>query len=262
MPSSLRSRLRVFLLPLVMAWVTSGSLAGQRAPSGILDMADSAYFSGDPAAALELLDGESLASGDPDRRWRAIRSLVALGMAPGSVQDQNHWLDRGIILADAARNGGSPTLDELYWAAAVEGLRSLNAGPRYAGELALRAETDARLVLAADPFHGGAHNVLGRISLEVMSLSRAERFLARLVMGGRFPRNTSWERAETHLRRAAQLWPYMVLFHLDLATLLERRGRAAEAREEAVRALATPSLHPPDQALKEQARDLLTRLGG
>jgi Flp pilus assembly protein TadD len=93
-----------------------------------------------------------------------------------------------------------------------------------------------------------------------MSLSRIQRILARAT-GTPFPGDTNWEDAEHHLRRATELWPYMVLYHLDLAKLLVRRGRHAEARAALERALSTPSLHPPDASLKEEARALLASLG-
>lgn len=223
--------------------------------------ADSLYFAGEAEASWDLLRTDApRGSRTADRRWRAIRAAVALGMAPGTATEQNHWLDQAVRLAEEAKDPGPPTVDELFWGAAAEGRRALNAGPRYAGELGTRARDDARVVLAVDSLHGGAHNVLGRVGLEVMSLSRIQRILARAT-GTPFPGDTNWEDAEHHLRRATELWPYMVLYHLDLAKLLVRRGRHAEARAALERALSTPSLHPPDASLKEEARALLASLG-
>jgi len=254
-------------LGLRMALVAA--LAGAAvAPAGAQDhldarlgQADSLYFAGQPQASLELLRADApWGSHAAGQRWRAIRATVALGMMPGTVEEQNHWLDQGVRLAEEAKDPGPPTLDDLFWGAAAEGRRALNAGPRYAGELGTRARDDARLVLAVDSLHGGAHNVLGRVGLEVLSLSRIQRILARAT-GTPLPGDTSWEEAEYHLRRATELWPWMVLYHLDLAKLLVRRGRDAEARAALERALATPSLHPPDASLKEEARALLAGLG-
>lgn len=234
---------------------------GQEDTGAVLARADSLYFAGKPEESLELLRSGALAVARPsDTRWRTMRATVALGMEPGTTAQQNQWLDQGVALAREAKEQGPPTVDELFWGAAAEGRRALNAGPRYAGELGVRARDDARLVLVVDSLHGGAHNVLGRVGLEVMSLSRIQRILARAT-GTTFPGDTNWEEAEYHLRRAAELWPQMVLYHLDLAKLLIKRKRGDEARAALERALATPLLHPPDTALKEEARALLSSLG-
>lgn len=251
----------IFALPAMMLWSAPAYAWAQEAPPPGLTGADSLYFAGDPQASLELLTTGGTWQGDPaPRRWRSMRALVALGMEPGTTGEQNRWLDQGVALAQEVKEQGPPTLDELFWGAAVQGRRALNAGPHYAGELGVRARDDARLVLAADSLHGGAHNVLGRIGLEVMSLSRIERILARAT-GVTFPGDIDWEEAEHHLRRATELWPHMVLYHLDLAKLLIKRNRPDQARRALEQALATPPLHPPDPPLKEEASTLLATLG-
>lgn len=235
-------------------------LTAHAAPAGILARADSAYFAGDPAEALALLETVPGELTQRDARWRAIRSHFALGLLADSGGDRNLAADRGIALADALLSQPSATPDEIYWSAASLGLRALRAGPRTAGELARSARTEAWRLRAADSIHGGAHNLLGRIQLEFLSLPWHERFLARQVLGGEFTSEASWESAEAHLHRAAILWPHMVAFQLDLARLLERRGRPVEAMQAAERALDTPVLHPADPVLHQRARELLDRL--
>jgi hypothetical protein len=180
-------------------------------------------------------------------------------MLPETGAARNQWLERGVRLAEEAKSPGPPTVDELWWGAAAEGRLALRAAAKQASEMATRARDDARLLLLVDSLHGGAHDVIGRVGLEVQSLPRAKRIMARLA-GVRLPSDTDWESAEYHLRRATELWPYMVLFHLDLAKLLIARDRDGEAREALEAALATPALHPPDASLKHEARVLLERL--
>ncbi|MEX2526952.1 MAG: tetratricopeptide repeat protein [Gemmatimonadota bacterium] len=243
-----------------MLWGPPAYASAQEGSAPGLAEADSLYFAGNAEGSLELLTTGGFWREDPaPRRWRSIRALVALGMEPGTTAEQNRWLDQGVALAQEVKDQGPPTLDEIFWGAAAQGRRALNAGPRYAGELGVRARDDARLVLAADPLHGGAHNVLGRVGLEVMSLSRIQRILARAT-GVTFPGDIDWEEAEHHLRRATELWPHMVLYHLDLAKLLIKRNRQDEARRALQQALATPPLHPPDPVLKEEAGLLLATL--
>ena len=232
--------------------------AGQSATH--LSQVDSVYFAGDAAGALALLDGSASALTGAEGRWRAIRSHLALGLMFPPGNDRNHHLDPGLRVAEVIENGTQATTDELYYAAAVLGLRALRAAPRYSAELAPRARTSALRVLNADSRHGGAHHVLGWIDWELSRLSRTERLVARVLFGRNYPSGADRASAEQHLRQAADLWPHMVLFQLDLALFLEDQGRPAEAGQIARRAIATPSLHPPDPILKDQARDLLARI--
>ena len=69
--------------------------------------------------------------------------------------------------------------------------------------------------------------------------------------------DTSWENAEHHLQRAAELWPDFVLFHFDLGELHRKRGRRHLAIREYAHTLAVPSVHPTDIGTQQKARALL-----
>lgn len=252
--------MRLTPFPTLLLFPLALPLTAQPAPKVVLTQVDSAYFAGDPAGALTLLEAGSGGLAERDARWRAIRSHVALASLATSVGEQHRAADRGVDLADALLSQPSASPEEIYWSAASMGLRALNAGPRKAGDLAKTARIQAWRALAADSLHGGAHNLLGRIQLEFLSLSWVERVLARVILGGEFTSEASWDSAEAHLRRASTLWPHMVAFHLDLARLLERRDRPAEAGRAAERALNTPALHPPDPIFHRRAGELLDRL--
>ena len=137
----------------------------------------------------------------------------------------------------------------------------MNAGPGYAVELAQEVYDDAHAILAQDSLHGGAHNMLGKLNYEVMSMSRVKRLVARTFMDKPSLDDTSWEQAEYHLATAAEVWPEFVLFHFDLAQLYRKRGRRDEAIEEYIQAISLPSVHPTDHKLQLQAREQLAEWG-
>ena len=66
-----------------------------------------------------------------------------------------------------------------------------------------------------------------------MDLPRIARFFARRLVGNEALQESSWEDAEYHLARAAELWPDNVLFRLDLGECRSEkcRGRISSARE-------------------------------
>jgi len=237
-----------------------------RVPAGIVDpvvYADRLYFSGEPLRAYELLNRHLEAEPDDyEVLWRAARALVVIGvMETGGSRAQNAWLDPAMALADRAVQADPRGVDGLYWRGAAYGRRAINAAPGYAAELAQEMWDDAQAILELDPEHGGAHNLLGKLSYEVMSLSRIQRAMARLFMGNEALSNASWEAAERHLRHAVRAWPDLVLFQYDLALLLRKRGSEEEARAAFEHVLALEARHPPDATLQAEARAFLEELG-
>ena len=224
--------------------------------------ADDMYFGGFPEEAHGLLMAHlERHPSDYEALWRAARVAVVLELLDTAEGAQYRWLDPAIRFGDRAVAERPDGVEGLFWRGTAEGRRALYAGNSYAAELAERMYDDAHAVLALDSLHGGAHNVLGMLNYEIMDLSRIERFLARLLSDNRALRDISWELAEHHLRRATDLWRDQVRFQLDLARLYNRRGRGAEAKEALRRVLEMPSVHPPDEVLKEAARRLLRELG-
>ncbi len=233
----------------------SGQLGGFGDP---LAEADMLYLAGEPGAAFQRLEAH-LASDSTDygALWRAARAAVALGIEENGSRDQNAWLDPAILLAERAVAIRPSGIDGLYWHGVAVGRRAMNAAPGYAAELAQIVYDDAHAILDADPSHGGAHNMLGKLNYEIMSLSRIERFIARTFMGNDALDDTSWENAERHLRRAVELWPDFVLFHFDLGQLHRRRDRREETIRELAHVLALEAVHPTDVGLQDRARTLL-----
>jgi len=232
-----------------------------RVPAGVVSpvaQADDLYFAGDAEGALALLERHlEAAPDDYDVLWRATRAAVVLGVLEQGSRPQNRWLDPALELghrAVAAHPGG---VDGLYWRGAAHGRRAMNAAPRYAAELAQQMFEDAHAILELDARHGGAHNLLGKLNYEVMSMSRIKRAMGRIFMGNDALSAASWELAEHHLERAAEMWPELVLFQYDLAELHRKRGSEEEAREAYERVLELPAMHPPDERLQQRAQDYL-----
>lgn len=218
------------------------------------------YFAGQVGPAFETLD-RYLASDSTDYEvlWRAARAAVVLGVAEERMGSQNEWLDPAIVLSERALALRPHGIDGLYWHGVAAGRRALNAKSDYAARLVQVVYDDAHAILALDSLHGGAHNMLGKLNYEVMSLSRVKRAMARLFMGNQALSDASWENARHHLTRAAELWPDYVLFHFDLAQFYRKRGPEEEAIRSFRRAIDLPTVHPIDVGLRADAQ---TRLDG
>lgn len=238
--------------PAFAAWATT--------PVG---RADALYFAGQPEEAFERLR-EHLADhpDDYDALWRVARATVVLGVAAEGVLHQNSWFDTGMDFGERAVALRPDGTEGRYWRGAVTGRRALNAAAEYGAELAQRAYEDAQAILAAEPDHGGAHNILGKIFYEIMSMSRIERWLGRTFVRTDVLRKSSWEEAEHHLRSAAEDWPEWVMFQYDLAELYRKRGREDEARDTYARVTRMSAIHPSDPALQREAERRLEELGG
>jgi len=256
--------MRFRLLALAALALVPSAVAAQPVArfGGPVSDADMLYFAGRPREAYEtLLKHLEQDPNDYEALWRAARAAVAVGIEEKGVVEQNYWLDPAIELGDravAARPGG---LDGLYWRGAAEGRRAINAGPDYAARLAQRVYDDAHQILAVDSLHGGAHNLLGKLNYEIMSMSGIKRFMGRLLVHSEALKSTSWEAAESNLLEATREWPNFVIFEFDLGQLYRKRGRDDEARGAFERVTEMPEVHPPDAMFKEEARQYLEELG-
>lgn len=234
-------------------------------PPRALTRADELYFSGRPLEALEVIERQlRRRPGDYGALWRASRAAVAHGLIREAVEEQNEWYRRG---ADYGRRAvearPSDRLEGHYWLAANAGLHAIQApSPGTIVELGEEVRDAAEFVLARDPDHAGAHNVLGQLHFEIMKLSTVERWLGRLLLGSDAIAEASWEGAERHLERAAELSPSMIRYRLDLARLHLRRDRPEPAVEHLRAALRLEPVHPPDSAFQQRARRLLERARG
>lgn len=229
---------------------------------GPIEESDLLYLSGDPRQALEILEERlSVDSTDTEALWRAARAAVVIAIDEVGSRNQNHWLDPAIGWSGRAVELDPEGVDGLYWRGVATGRRAMNAAPSYAIQLAQVVWEDAHAILATDSTHGGAHNMLGKLNYEVMTVSGIKRLFARTFMGNDALSDMSWENAEYHLTRAAETWPEYVLFHFDLAQLYRRRDRREESVEAYRRVLELPAVHPVDEGFQRQARAQLEEWG-
>jgi tetratricopeptide (TPR) repeat protein len=223
---------------------------------------DSLYEASDVSGSLAA--AEALVAGDPvgSAAWRAARAAVILGMLADAEQEQNDWFYRGETYAAKAVAADSLSMDALFWLTAAKGRLALQASARDAARLGNEVWRLAHKILAMDPNHAGAHNVLGTLQYEVMTLSRFERFLARTFLGeSEALRRSSWEGAEEEHRAAVALDPDAILYRYQLARTLARRDRPDEAVAELRTVLALPRRYPADGDVQDDARRMLQRLG-
>jgi tetratricopeptide (TPR) repeat protein len=233
------------------------------AQTKVTERADSLYFGGEPEAAFELLRSHvEVHPDDYEAMWRIARSCVVLGAGEEGWRRQNPWFDTGMDFGDRTVALRPDGVEGRYWRGAVTGRRAMNAAAEYGAELAQRAYEDAHIILESDPDHGGAHNLLGKLFFEIMSLSRIERWMGRTFVRTDALRESNWEDAELHLEEAAADWPDWILFQYDLAELYRKRGRKDEARAAYTRVTRMPVVHPSDPMVQDEARRALEELGG
>lgn len=229
---------------------------------GVIARSDMAYMAGDPALSYSILEAQlATDSTEYEVLWRAARAAVIVGIEQEGTRVQNYWFDPAIRLSERAVTLKPDGVDGIYWRGVAAGRRAMNAGPSYAVGLAETVYTDGHAILAADSLHGGAHNMLGKLNYEIMSLSWFERMIAKTFMGNDALYDTSWENAEYHLRRAVDTWPEFILFHFDLGQLHRKRGRQEHAIESFRQALTLRAVHPIDRRLQDQARETLSEWG-
>ncbi len=187
---------------------------------------------------------------------RDAQAAVFRGMLAPDEAGRLQALEQASALAReaVALEPGQPEGHHLL--AVAMGIEIDYVGPAEKIGLARRIHAEAERVLELDPHHAGAHHVLGRLHAGVMRMPRLMRFLARRILGGEALKEASWERAEAHLRAAAEGQPEVIIHHLELGILLAVRGQRERALEAMEHALALPPSLPPDPYYLEQARGL------
>lgn len=192
----------------------------------------------------------------------AARAALVLGYA---VADTNPdaakaWLHRAINYGQQAQALDSAGENGRYVTMSAQGQLALIESPIEKARLAHQVYQEALALLAIDSLHAGAHDVLGRIYLEVARLSGFQKFLGRAWLGGDLIHRATWDSAETHLRRAVQLQPGRNFYWLDLGTLLMARDRLDEARGVLDTMLTVPLETPQQEGFRRQARALLREI--
>lgn len=227
-----------------------------------LSLVDSLYVSLDVRGSLEAAEAIAGAdSTDEEAIWRASRAALALGLLATEESVQMGWYRRSAAHAARVVALDSLRVEGLYLLAAAEGRRALQESPRVIAQLAQEVWVLAQRVLVLEPGHAGAHNILGKVNFEVMTLGRVKRFIARLLIGDNTALDSaSWEEAERHQLASVKEAPFMILFRYELARTYLSLGRLAEAELQLREILVLPVRHPPDAVWQEEAQRLLAQL--
>jgi tetratricopeptide (TPR) repeat protein len=219
----------------------------------------------DPAGALKHFQA-ALAqdSMNYQANWEAALALIDLGKAtPDDVKSPAR--DSLYALAEVyARRAATanPSDAEGHFALAnAIGRASLTKSKKERVQRASEIRNEALRAIQLNPRHDGAYHVLGRWNAEIMRLSGATRFFAKNFLGGDVFNQASWEGAVSNMEKAVELNPRRIYHRLDLAEVYVDRGRYSDARTQLQRVEALPISDPLDPTYKQQAADLLKKIG-
>lgn len=259
-PTSLSRALVGGLVLLGLASPAAGQSAPPLRPSVALQ-ADALFEAGEVDRSFALLEAHlARRPDDYGGCWRAARAALALALlADDRPEARDAWLEEAIALGERAAALEPLGTQGLFWRLAAKGRLALHQGPFRTLDLAKQVHREALALLDLDPLNAGAHDVLGRLDLEVMSLPGWKRAFARRFAGAAL-RDTSWESGQYHLEWAAEADPDRVLYQRDLGALYLGRGEITLAQRALERALRLPATLPGDELFKAEARQLMDRL--
>jgi tetratricopeptide (TPR) repeat protein len=241
------------------------------APLGAQNVADhvsagvAAREARDPAGALKHFQAAlALDSMNYQANWEAALALIDIGKAtPDEVKSPAR--DSLYALAEVyARRAATanPSDAEGHFALAnAIGRASLTRSKKERVQRASEIRNEALRAIQLNPRHDGAYHVLGRWNAEIMRLSGATRFFAKNFLGGDVFNQASWEGAVSNMEKAVELNPRRIYHRLDLAEVYVDRGRYSDARTQLQRVEALPVSDPLDPTYKQQAAELLKKIG-
>lgn len=191
---------------------------------------------------------------------KLVNSELIRGMVSTSRQDSLAAFSMAVDTAYALLLTNSDSPDAHYLLSVALGQRLELSGTREKIRLGGLVRQEAEAALALDPNHVGAHHVLGRLNAAAMRLGKIERFIARRLLGAKSLDGASWEKAEYHFRRAAELLPSDALNWLELGALYVDTGRKGEALEVLKRAAQVEPMDPVRTRGRDRAVGMLCSL--
>jgi tetratricopeptide (TPR) repeat protein len=224
---------------------------------------DSLYGRGLHQESLALLD-QRIATAPDDYLAHVLAGRAALVLGYGASQTDvpkaKEWLHRAIAYGERAMALQPLGEDGRYITLAAEGRLGLIESGFTKARLAVVVDSAARSLIAQDSMYAGAHNALGRLYLEIRSLSWVERIIARHWLGGELMSRATWEAADHELRRAVELQPGRNLYYADLGRMLIKRDSLDEARAVLQAGLKVPLEFPEEEHFRDEMRRLLARI--
>jgi len=186
------------------------------------------------------------------------REVHAAILAKDHPETRDRHIDRAVELGRGFVASSPDDPDAHYWLAV-----SLGLDTEYSGALAKLTtgkecyEATAR-TLELDPDHAGAHELLGRIHAGVMRLPWLVRKLGASLGMNDALGQASWETAESHLRRAAELDRDAIAPRLALGKLLDELDRPDQALDWFEEARRIEPANDLDRAMVAEADSLLS----
>lgn len=246
-------------------WLAGDNLQGIVSQNGsdvqeLLEEAHKKLDEADEPGALELF--EKVLDSDPEN-YEALWNLSILYSKKGHRQDSEEQMEtyyrKGKELAQRALDHHPDKSYSHYAYAVAIGRISEIESPRERVRASEEIKKYVDRALELDSENEAAWHLLGVWHTRAANLTRAERWAANLLFGGA-PEGASNSEAEECLKRAIELDPENVLFHLDLA----RFYKTVERNEEAVEVLRkTVELEPKemdDPELLDEAKAMLENL--
>ncbi|HEU4698297.1 MAG TPA: tetratricopeptide repeat protein [Gemmatimonadales bacterium] len=219
----------------------------------------------DPKAALQQFEAVLAAdSTNYEANWRAALALIDLGkQTPDEVTSPArdslyHRAERYARRAVTANPNGA---DGHFVLANAIGRASLTLGKKERVRRAAEIRNEALKAIDLDPKQDGAYHVLGRWNAEIMRLSGVTRFFAKSFLGAEIFDKASWESAVSNMEKAVELNPTRIYHRLDLAEIYVDLGRYDDARAQLNRIQSLPVKDVMDPTYKQQAADLLKKIG-
>ncbi len=237
-----------------------GSLAEAPVDS-LLRRGDRAAAAGHHTLAYAAYAAAARADGGYEALWRASRAATDVGQDAGEDAAEE-WYERAESYARRAVEANSDEPEGHLELARSLGLVALDANARQRVRMSEEIRAEARAAIEADSAYAGGWHVLGRWNKGVMELSGFARMFARTFLGGEVLGEASWENAERHLARAAELEPDRILHRVELGKVYRQTEKPDRAREQLRKVLELPPADFRDCVYRAEARDLLEEMGG
>jgi len=184
------------------------------------------------------------------------RAVQAAILAKEATEVRDAHIERALHLSRRFVETAPSEATSHYWLAVSLGLKTEYSGAMAKLTTGKECYEVTMRTLELTPEHAGAHELLGRIHAGVMRLPWLVRKLGATLGMNDALGEASWETAEAHLRRAAELDEQAIAPRLQLGKLLAERERPEEAREWLSLALEIEPASELDRAMLEEAREL------
>ncbi|SFV35324.1 tetratricopeptide repeat protein [Thermoflavifilum thermophilum] len=195
-----------------------------------------------------------------DARLYAHASLLAshLALITDNLSEKKSWLTLARQYADSAQHLDPALSDGKLAFAEATFQQALLLGAKEKINGFKAALTAVRQVIAADSQHAQAWNLLGRIQLQLATMSVVERSAARLLFG-QIP-DASLQQAIYSFQQCMRLDPRMISNYYDLATAYHANGQDEQAIHTAQRALRLKNIRQGDDIWKQRCQSLIKNL--